>query len=690
MGDNLSFPEDKTGPALFKKYMVERAIQPQTVIDCGIELTDIKTALNLINPTFNSPYRHCFVIPYLGHNYAVARVLGEPKPGFGEVVNHKSAKMIAPKGSPLLYIPPICDLGECDGTLYLCESALKAIVLSQHGFTAVAGNGVSGIYTNKGFVEGWPAEMLNAGLIERVVILFDADWQSNMQVQAAVQRLAGGIKQEHPRVEVIHKQLKTCDDLGEKYGIDDATYHRGVDWLKEWLESADDEQEVQVSELDNHLLELNEQYVVIRHPAMIYDTIFKQRVLQKDFTDVIEGHRMFKEAVQSGNKTRMVEVNPAKEWLRWDKRRAVSKMLYRPGEPEFSELPNGDTFYNSWQDTGCPTYPREADVKPFLDLYMNAIPDAQERELLIESIAWMIQNRTQRMNKCFALVGRDQGTGKSLFVETIGEIVGETNYRSINAESFGSKFNAALTNSEIILLDDVVSLQTNAKGMFKNFITGKTMMVENKGKDPYKAEITGVLFITSNEFDSIPLDAEDRRVHICGFNPRVQYPQGDAYWTDYIEWLGEPQNEDSGYARIKRWLLDLDLTDFNPQFLPPQTDTKKHMRLSRMDEVEMWVENLWAEPDQELLGNKRAYYTIDELAILYAGNAWGQMEEADRRSVLRKLSVHLPNRFSRCGTNAIRTEHGRKRYWGIRSNGIESLPADVQRDVKSHPTLKVE
>src|SRR3990167_8090072 len=149
----LVFPEEKTGPALFKKYLQERGILPQTVLDCGLELTSTDAAISLIQPGFKTPYRQCIFIPFMGTDYAVARVLGEPKAGFGDLVGKKYSKMINPKGRNMVYTPPVVNWEKFSGTLYVCESAIKAIALAQYGYAAIAGNGVNGVYTKSGFTK---------------------------------------------------------------------------------------------------------------------------------------------------------------------------------------------------------------------------------------------------------------------------------------------------------------------------------------------------------------------------------------------------------------------------------------------------------------------------------------------------------------------------------------------------------
>lgn len=671
---SIPFPEDKTGPALFQQYLQKRGVLPQTVVDCGLEVCGQTEALDRINYKAKTPYRHYLYIPYPETGYAVIRGLGSTAGTFGELVGSVN-KLLAPKGDVQIYSPPNIDWTKFSGTLYVCESAIKAIVLSQYGYAAISGNGVSGVYTNSGFSAGWPADLIDGGGVDRVVILFDANWQTNKKVEAAIRKLATGIHQHHPKVDIIHKQLDLHN--GEDQGIDDAVARLGREWLDTWLASDANTEVVEVSALRKHLDELNELYVITHYPAMITDRTHKCRVTRSDFTDMLEADRCFMEKIGSGKGERWVEVSPAKEWLKWDDANKVAKMLYRPGKEELT-----DHYYNTWQDDGVAAI--DGDIAPFLTVYRNAVPDDVERKLLLESMAWIVQNRGTRMEKCFALVGADQGTGKSLIVETLGRVVGDSNFVSISPHNFGNNFNSALVGREVVLLDDLGpnDLKTNSKGLFKNFITGRTTLAEKKGVDAYKVESSAVLFITSNEFGAIPMDAEDRRVHICSFSPTVHHAQGTAWWKEYLSWL-----QADGYGIIRGWLEGLDLSDFDPNFMPPMTSTKMHMQQSNMHPIESWVEAMYHDPDAELLGNKRSVYTIQELCLLLHGPAWDDMDNGAKSSTEKYMQGYLSKRYRRCGKAAIRTHLGRLRYWGIRVDGTVTTPEQVKADVKKYATL---
>lgn len=690
--DHVPFPEDKTGPSLFRKYLEERGISPQTVEQAGLFVASREKALDIINSKFPTQYRHFLVIPYpssgtrSGASYNTIRGLGDLDGTFQQGLK-KTNKLLCPSGPPYVYVPPMIDWDNFDGDLYFCESAIKALVMAQHGYAAIGGNGVYGIYTNSGFSKGYPSELID-GSVKRAIILFDANWQTNAEVQAAIRKLANGINYAHPNLEVYHKQLPLTES-GKDQGIDDFFVTEGASVVKEWL--ACDEvcfTEIEVTDRNKHFDELNERYVITRSHGNIIDRLHRRRVSRTELTEVLEAHRTYIEEVRAGKGVRKVEMSAAREWFKWEKRSMVEKQIYLPGAPELElEEPS---FYNTYYDDGVvaesppPGTSRDAWVAPFLEVYRNAAPDDIERRPLMESVAWMLQNRGTRMKKCFCLIGPDQGTGKSLFCDILGQIFGESNSTSVSAENFGNKFNAGMVGKEVVVLDDLVELKTQSKGLFKNFVTSKNFLAESKGRDAVKSPSTAVLFITSNEFSAIPLDPEDRRVHIIRFAPTVRYEQGSQYWDEFIAWL-----EDGGVGRVRWWFETMDLEEFNPNFMPPMSATKRHMLQSSMDDVEAWVMALHKDPDAELLGNKRAFYTIDELVMLYVGPAYGSLDDHARNGLTRRMGFHLTKWYSKVGEAAIRTKNGRHRYWGIRQEGTAADMGEVKKDVERCPSLKI-
>ncbi len=675
----IQFPEDKTPMALASRYLMERGIQAETIELCGLEASSKQNCLDMIGSSRKTNYKAGLIIPYDGE-YCTVRWLGDNVSAFGTKLKD-DPKLLAPKGPPRVYTPPLpsCSGENFSGTVYLCESALKAIVMAQAGYYAIAGNGVDGIFTNEGFSVGFPSSLFDSG-VERAVILFDSDWSSNANVSAAIRRQATGIANTYPNVQVVHKGLSVDAD-GNHWGIDDATAKNGEAWLHEWLASSSNEHDVEISPLQQHLDELNDGYVICMHPLSVIRQKTGITYSKSQFTDVLEASRTYKERLDK----RMIKISPAHEWVEWEDHNLVEKLVYSPGAPRL-----GDSYYNSWRDDGvCAA---DGDVEPFLRVYKNAIPDAEVRELLIESMAWILQNRGTKLDKTFLLVGSQVGTGKSMFAQTMGKIVGRSNYSSIGVEDFTSDFNSSFVSKEVVLLDDLYKLNKASMGKLKRYITDETIMVNPKGVAQYEVDNHAVYFITSNEFVSLPMDNNERRVLTVEFAPTVHYPTGSAWWKEYVEWLNS-----GGYEAIRSWLENLDLggcTDdvgnvidppYDPTFMPPMTDTKSHIIQSTQSPEEAWCADLHSNVDEILHMTKRSVFTPDELWVLYTGGG-----DKPNRTESIAFGQALGKWFRRAnGGKVIKVGGKVARYWVVRDCDAEWANRQVIKDVKDYSTFTV-
>jgi len=291
-----------------------------------------------------------------------------------------------------------------------------------------------------------------------------------------------------------------------KWGIDDFTVYFGSQALQEFLQDDDFIADIQISPLQQHIDELNSNYSVVIDPPGIVDLSTDRIIKVAEFKGLLEAHRVVFMDDAKGNPK---PVSAAEQWLKTEERTTVRKLVYRPGAPRFKE----GSYVNVWQDTGVE--PVEGDISPFLKVYKNAIPNQVERQLLLESMAWILQNRGERLEKTFMLIGSQVGTGKSLLVNTFGKCVGTSNYVSIGVEDFTNDFNSVFVNKEVILMDDMIRLPAAQMGKLRRYITDETVVVNPKGVQQYSVENFGVYFMTANEWSALTLDDNERRVLAC-------------------------------------------------------------------------------------------------------------------------------------------------------------------------------
>ena len=659
------------------QYLIDRGFpkDPKLLDEAGIEFAGSKKCYNALNkPPNQDDDRLGIIFNYPETDYATVRWMGTYTNAFG-VVKGKDRKLECPKENKVpCYIPATIDWTRFSGTLYICESALKALVLSTRGYAAIGGNGTFGIYNKNGWAYNFPHEIVRE--CERVCIVFDNDYKRNPLVRLAIRRLGNAIKEQHPDVEVLHKPIPDPEigthwhDVSRgkhagTWGIDDFIAFKGDEALTEWV-SDDNEKEIESTELQKHFDELNEQYTVCRYPGCIIDQNTGTMYKHGEFAGLIEAPRI---VFTEGDKPKPMPV--AKLWIQSPERTMVENVVYKPGSPRLV-----DESYNQWLDDGVES--REGDISPFLKVYENAIPSDLERKLLFQSMAFMLQNRGVKLDKTFLFIGAQMGTGKSLLVQTLGKCVGRRNFSSIGTEDFTSDFNSSFVAKEVILLDDMYRLPRNAMAKLQRYVTDKTIMVNPKGIQQYEVDNRAVYFMTSNEFMVLPMSGNDRRVLTVSFDPTKHYPQGDKWWTEYLDWL-----DHGGYGIVRHWLETLDLSDFNPNYMPPMTATKQKVIDASKGEDELWARDLRQDPDLILGKNKRTCYTPKELWMLYTGSG-----EEPSQADLRKFGTALTNAgFDQAnGGKVCKVEGKVSRYWICRGRDEWTSKAVIQ-DVKANKVI---
>lgn len=674
MANHIPFPEDRVPSITGREYYLARGITEETIDACGIKIASKQACLDALKSKRSTNYKMGFIIPYdEDYNYCTVRWLGDNLSGFNTRLKN-DPKLLAPAGDLRVYVPPIVNDETFDGDLYLCESAFKAVALAQQGYYAIAGNGVDGLFTGKGMTQGFPHGLFDGEVVKRVFILFDSDWSTNKRVQGAVRRQTIGLRDEFGRgFEIWHKQL-THEEGGEPWGIDDAIAARGIEWLHGWLGSDQDQVDSKVEELYIHYEQLNEQYTVCKVPLCIIPKATGELYNRGGFTDLLESKRTFKDKVNG----RWQEISPAKEWLKWDEHNMVDRLAYLPG-CECMGTDDRGSYFNSWTDCGVKAQ-GGGDIEPFLKVYKNAIPDKQVRQLLLESLAWMLQNRDKKLDKAFLLIGSQVGTGKSLLAQIMGECVGHRNFSSIGMEDFTGNFNGPFVEKEVILMDDVVTMPKSVAGKFRRYVTDRTILVNPKGVKQYSVDNQAVWFLTANKYRALPMDENERRVLVVDFNPTVHYPTGTAWWDKFIVWL-----DGGGYGIVRHWLENLDISDYDPNFMPPMTEAKIKVQEATREPEEQFVIDLREDPSSVLAGVKRSVFTIQELWSIFVG-ADGDMYSAQKAHRLADCLKESSFKQAHDG-KLVRNGGKGERYWVICNTGQSWTLAKVKADLKSNVNI---
>jgi len=651
-----------------KKYLSDRGIpiDDHSLNKCGLTLVGNTLGWQVLKrkpPAGDT--RVGIVIDFPGANYQSVRWVGNP-PFNHFVKREKGNKIEGQFGMPVpCYIP---DFIEYKDTLYICESPLKALTMCLRGYPAIASNGVWSMWRkdrqgNLGWAEGFP--MPEMELVDKVVILFDNDVQQRDDLALSVRLIGDALQREWPSKKIMHRPLLDPDD-GGKWGIDDAIAALGDEWLAEWLADDNAEESAQAGELQRHFDALNEEYCVIREKGFV---MHKSSASPLSFSrfEKVEANRTV-----PSEKKNAEPVSAVKKWEQSEDRSDADVVQYIPGEAMMCTK-RGKRVYNIWEDDGVASI--KGDMSIFHNVYENTIQDKEVRDLMFKSLAWMLQNRGKKLNKLFFFVGR-MGSGKSFLAHMLTQVFGRKNATSIGELDLTGQFNAHYASKELVCLDDLHKLEKPQMGKVKKLVTDYTVIVNGKMSPQFEIDSYMVFFVTSNELKALPLPDGDRRVLVIDATPAVHYPDGHEWWNSLGDWC-----ENGGYEALRHWLENMDLSDYNPNFVPPLTELKAHIVESALSPEQQWAVDL-EDNMGEILPTPRSVYTSAELFYIFSGG-----EESTQSKSYHLVEALKDKFFPVASPNGkvaqIRNGGPPTRYWKIRNKGITA--EEARADVKEYP-----
>ena len=221
---------------------------------------------------------------------------------------------------------------------------------------------------------------------------------------------------------------------------------------------------------------------------------------------------------------------------------------------------------------GWPTEPKSGDCKLLLETLAHMCSGERNSAALYEWVlrwlAYPIQHPGAKMKSTIVVHG-PQGTGKNLFFESVMDIYGRYG-RILDQDALVDKHNDWASRKLFLIADEVVAQahRFEVKNKLKTLITGNWIRINPKHIAAYdEANHVNLVFL-SNETMPVVLEEDDRR-HCVIWTPEKKPPEF------YKALLAEIEN--GGVAALHDYLLHIDLADFSPGTMPPDTEAKRDL-----------------------------------------------------------------------------------------------------------------
>ncbi len=604
------------------------------------------------------PSVRCICIPYFeptdlsrqviavnGREYQRYRVL----PKFeGELSPDMPKYLQRPGTSCEGYYPPNIDwsivMDDPSIGVLVTEGEAKAAKACKEGFPCIALGGVSSFRSLKNGIL-FARTLRNFNWRGRkVYICFDSDIVTNPNVVAAANQLALTLVDYAAMPYIVF--VPAIED--RKQGLDDFLIANGPDMLDELLARA-----MPVSAVES-LIKLNQKYAVIKNIAGIYDFANEKITSRNNFVSVIEStEKCIRYRVSTSGKLKPEVISAADEWLRWPMRNEVQSLVYEPGKDRMV-----DNSLNIWPGWGC--RPRYNEPTLFLNLIDFIFANREEeRKWFIQWLAYPLQFPGTKLFTAAVLYSVQHGTGKSFLGQIIGKIYGK-NYTEIQSSDFKASFNQWAENKQFILGDEITSSDKRAESdHLKRLITANELRINKKYVEEFTIRDCINYMFTTNHPDAFFLEDTDRRFFIHEITGEKL---SDDFYSDLHDYIYEKQ----GYEDVLGYLLNVDLTEFNPRARAKETISKLMMFEAGLGDLASWVRSLMRDPTNRLVWQgfpvTKDVFTAKELLRIYDPTQQTRVTSGGMTRELTRAGARLLLRGER-----VTTSEGSERVYAIRN-----------------------
>lgn len=256
----------------------------------------------------------------------------------------------------------------------------------------------------------------------------------------------------------------------------------------------------------------------------------------------------------------------------------------------------------------------DADVEPFLTHARQLLPKDDEREVILDWMAWVIQNPTGKIRWAPVLKG-PQGHGKDTLFSVLREAVGPFNFEEISPGKLAQKFTGFYERRIALVSEMSNNERHDVYERIKSAITGSSagmLWVERKGIDPYPTLDRLAWVILTNHDDAIALAQDDRRFYVAETREGKAPPP--AYFDALYDWL----IVHDGYRKAIAWLQQREVRIF-AHSAPGATQAKLDMIEASMPAFARWfLEQL---TDDEGAWSKRTIVSLGEVQAWVDANS---------------------------------------------------------------------
>ncbi|HEY4748947.1 MAG TPA: DUF5906 domain-containing protein [Steroidobacteraceae bacterium] len=341
-------------------------------------------------------------------------------------------------------------------------------------------------------------------------------------------------------------------------------------------------------------------------------------------------------------------------WSQSERRMAVDRLTFDPGKAQFfTEL--GLRHFNIWSPPAWPATDIAA-AAPFVEHLQYLIPDACQREDLLDWLAHSAQRPEVRPHFHLLLVATHEGTGRSWLAEVLRRMWGERHAAEVDLHRLlDDPFNSVLSGKILVAAHEVrapADERYSHRDRLKGLLTDTSITLNEKHERRWTERFCARFLMFTNRDDALPLSESDRRVYVvrCADKPRDK-----AYYTSLYGKVEDPEL----LAGVWQLLRTRDISSFNPGQQAPLNEIKRQMIASgRTDEQQTAVEFVKTCPYSIVAANDLMRVLVPEKR---------DEPERDRRARMNAVAAVLREVGMQASTQKIWMEGRATRLWILRN-----------------------
>jgi 3-methyladenine DNA glycosylase/8-oxoguanine DNA glycosylase len=273
----------------------------------------------------------------------------------------------------------------------------------------------------------------------------------------------------------------------------------------------------------------------------------------------------------------------------------VHDRRYFPGEDELFWL-NGIKYVNTYDGRNVPEIPEKLtkrdrhNVEIVVAHFEHLFAAEKDREVLIDAIAFLVQNPGRRLNWAILAQGTE-GDGKTFFFRLFTSMLALENVMTVGAQAVEEKYTSWAEGAQLCFIEEIRLHGHNRYDVLnrlKPLITNSMVPIRRMQTDTYMVPNMTTYFLATNYKDALPLNDNDSRYFVLfsRYQTKEKLAAFKAANPKYYDELHDALAESPG--AVRKWFLEREIApSFKPDDRAPESVAKAEMiRLSKSDEQE--------------------------------------------------------------------------------------------------------